>query len=72
MSDCQCQICCFSRSVSAEINKLEDPSSQEFFLNLYDMLIHTEMDRDHYKAIIEGKWPNADDLIKRRREKLQN
>lgn len=72
MSDCQCQVCHFSRLVNVEIQKLEDSGAKNFFLNLYDMLIHTEMDRDYYKAIIDGKWPNADELIQRRRQKLSN
>lgn len=69
---CQCQVCYFSRLVNAEIQKLEDPDAQNFFLNLYDMLIHSEMDKDFYKAIVEGDWPDADDLIKRRRERKSN
>jgi hypothetical protein len=72
MSKCECQVCYFSRLVNAEIQKLEDPDAQNFFMNMYDMLVHAEMDKDYYKAIVDGQWPNADELIKKRREKLQN
>ena len=72
MSKCECQVCYFSRLVNAQIQKLEDPDAQNFFLNMYDMLIHAEMDRDYYKSIVDGQWPNADELIQKRRNKGKN
>jgi hypothetical protein len=72
MSKCQCDVCNYSRMVNEYIQKLEDPDDREFFLNMYDMLIHSEMDRDYYKAIVDGQWPNADELIQKRRNKGKN
>ena len=64
---CECEVCYFSRLVNEQIQKLEDPEAQNFFLNLYDMVVHAEMDRDYYKAIVEGVWPNADEIIAKHR-----
>ena len=66
---CECDVCHFSRLVNAQIQKLEDEDAQNFFLNMYDMLIHTEFDRDYYKAIIDGTWPEADKMIMKYRNK---
>lgn len=72
MSECQCQVCCFSRFVGKQLEKIEDENAKLFFQNLYDLYIETEMDRDYYKAIIDGHWPQADEIIKNRREKLSS
>ena len=60
---CECEVCYFSRLVNEQIQKLEDPDAQNFFLNLYDMFIHSEMDKDYYKAIVQNKWPDAGKII---------
>ena len=33
-------------------------------------LLHAEMDRDYYKSIIEGTWPDADKVIAAARAKF--
>ncbi len=66
---CECDVCHFSRLVNAHIQKLEDEDAQNFFMNMYDMLIHAEFDRDYYKAVIDGTWPEADTLIQKYRNK---
>lgn len=60
---CECDVCYFSRQVNEQIQKLEDPDAQNFFMNLYDMFIHSEMDKDYYKAIVQNKWPDAGRII---------
>lgn len=71
-NQCQCQVCCFSRFVTKQLENIDDETTKLFFRNLYDLYIEAEMDKDYYKAIVDGKWPNADELIKKRREKLSN
>lgn len=38
--------------------------------DLRDILCDVEMDRDYYKAVVQGIWPNADGVIKSSREKM--
>ena len=66
---CQCDVCYYSRQVNAQVQKLEDPDAREFFLNMYDMLIHAEFDKDYYKAIVKNEWPQADEILAKYRMK---
>lgn len=66
---CQCDVCYYSRQVNEQIQKLEDPDAREFFLNMYDMLIHAEFDKDYYKAIVKNEWPQADEILAKYRMK---
>ena len=71
-NQCQCQVCCFSRFVTKQLEKIDDETTRLFFRNLYDLYIEAEMDKDYYKAIVDGQWPNADELIQKRRNKGKN
>lgn len=66
---CQCDVCYYSRQVNKQIQKLEDPDAREFFLNMYDMLIHAEFDKDYYKAIVKNEWPQANEILAKYRMK---
>lgn len=66
---CQCDVCYYSRQVNERIQKLEDEDTREFFLNMYDMLIHAEFDRDYYRAVVKNEWPDADKILAKHRNK---
>lgn len=36
---------------------------------MYDQLEEIETDRDYYRVIVDGTWPNADEVIKHIRSK---
>lgn len=65
---CECTVCQYSRKVQANLEGLP-PEKKAFFEDMYDILIHTEMDRDYYREIIRGRWPGSDEIIQRYREK---
>ena len=65
---CNCEVCQYSRKVQENLEGLPE-DKRKFFEDMYEILVHVEMDRDWYKCIIEGVWPNADDIIQRSRER---
>ena len=59
---CNCQVCQDTRNFRAELNQLP-AEHQSVFDGLYDNLLHVEMDRDYYHAILEGSWPSAKEIL---------
>lgn len=68
---CQCEICVRSRSFNDRI-ELIPIEHQEYFRAMYDQLLEAEMDRDYHKVIVDGTWPNADEVIKHIRTAKQS
>lgn len=72
MSECNCSVCERNKAFEKHLQDV-DEKSRSFFMNLYDSFLEIEMDRDYYKVIVDGTWPNADDVIKHvRAKKAQN
>ena len=46
-----------------------DEDQRQFFEQMYESLIETQYDLDYYKAIVDGSWPMADEIIARKRRK---
>jgi hypothetical protein len=69
VSCCQCNVCKRGAVVYARLQLL--PKDQrEFWENLYDELLHVELDRDVNAAIIDGSWTDADAWIAQRRARV--
>lgn len=43
-------------------------ADRDWWEHIYEQLLHTELDRDWALSIIEGSWPDADEIIKNQRE----
>ena len=65
---CECEICVRSRSFNDVVEALP-AEHQEYFRVMYDQLLEIEHERDYYKVIVDGTWPNADEVIKHIRSK---
>jgi len=68
LKDCTCPLCQRIR----KIRKVMAASKGEmyaFLLELAEELAHVEMDRDYYKSIVEGSWPQADKIIENARKR---
>lgn len=65
---CECEICARSRLFEDRIQAIPI-EHQEYFRAMYDQLLEIEMNRDYYKVIVDGTWPNADEVIKHIRSK---
>lgn len=61
---CECEVCQLSRKVSKKLDLLPE-DQRTFWEEMYDALVHAEFDRDYYRSVIDGSWPNADLVIER-------
>ncbi len=68
---CPCKICRRNRVYDKHISLIKgaglEDETIDFIKGQYSDLNHVEMDRDYYKAILYGTWPNADEIIHRLR-----
>ena len=42
---------------------------RDFFMSMYHDMVHLQSKHNHQRDVINGSWPNADEVIKRKREK---
>lgn len=61
---CNCQVCQDTTHFRAELTQLP-AEHQPVFEGLFDDLLHVEMDRDYYHAILDGSWPSAAEILSR-------
>lgn len=64
---CQCKLCSRTREFRTKLEAVPE-QEREFWSNMYEYLCETEADRDYYKAVVEGTWPTADEVIKNHRK----
>ncbi len=60
---CKCNICTRTRAFNSNIALISHQGVRDYVIELYDHMMHVEMDRDLYKSVIDGSWPNADQFI---------
>jgi hypothetical protein len=69
---CGCKLCSDNRAEQKrrkEIGFDDFPeNAKNLILQLDDIIGNLMMDVDYAEAIIDGSWPNADEIIKNRRE----
>ena len=61
---CDCPVCFKINLLDEHLAKIEDEDVKKFFINLSESYISIETDRDYYKAIIQGVYPDADTRFK--------
>ena len=69
---CNCRICEQSREFYKHMDILKAArlgAFAEFFEDIYSELAHVQMDNAVNKAIIDGSWPDADQIIETARAK---
>ena len=59
---CECELCIRTKKFIAALEKIPE-SERAFWTDIFDLLGNVECDRDYYKAIVEGSWPSADEVI---------
>jgi hypothetical protein len=67
-SSCKCAVCQAHRTFQEHLAQVPE-HLKPYFEALYDIHVHTALDRDYYAAIVDGSWPDADELIKRIRDR---
>lgn len=60
--NCTCRVCERHRSIVAHLANIPE-TERPFFEDLVSELEHAEMDRDHLQAILDGSWPNAEEVL---------
>lgn len=70
MNDCKCKICERTRKTILIADYGSEDEKADYIMELYDLLCCTEADLDYEKAIVDGSWPTADEVIKFRRKLL--
>ena len=63
-----CPVCQRTRKFREALERVPE-KDKEFWSDIFSTLFHAESDRDYYHAIVEGSWPNADEVIARHRAK---
>lgn len=67
---CNCAVCSYYERVKSAIDALPT-EHQEFFNIMYDDYVHLQSKYNHQRAVIDGSWPNADQIIKHKRMKRE-
>ena len=65
---CNCNLCIRTRQFRETLEKIPE-QDREFWSKMYDYLCEVEDDRDYYKAVVDGSWPTADEVIAYHRTK---
>ncbi len=65
---CNCKICVQGREFRRIVSQLP-PLDQEWMDEFYEEYCNSGLDANVNEAIIDGTWPNADEIIKFAREK---
>lgn len=66
---CACDLCERNNTVADALARLP-VSERDFWAGIYEDLSTAEMDRDWANAIIDGSWPDADEVIERARDRI--
>ena len=64
---CNCAVCMYYKEFKERIILLPE-EQREFFIKMYEDMVHLQSRFNHQRAIIDGSWPNADSIIKKKRE----
>jgi hypothetical protein len=68
MKKCDCSMCQRTLHFRAALDSVPEKDAQ-FWSDIFSALLNAESDRDYYCAIVDGSWPNADELIAKNRLK---
>lgn len=63
-----CPICQRTRLFRQALERVPE-QDKEFWDGIFDALFHADSDRDYWRSIVDGSWPNADDVIAKYRPK---
>ena len=66
---CKCQTCVEGREFTRIIAQLPQ-SDKEWMENFRETQLNEQLDANVNECIINGTWPNSDEIIKSQRDKL--
>lgn len=68
MATCTCKLCIESHHFFDVISTLPNPEDRKWMEALYEKINYERFDANYNEAIIDGSWPNADDIIEQQRK----
>jgi uncharacterized NAD(P)/FAD-binding protein YdhS len=72
---CDCKLCVRHREFESQLAKIPGVQAKQlrdYFRTLLDCINEAEFDSAYYRAIVDGSWPQADELIDNiRKQRLQ-
>lgn len=60
---CQCELCQYTRKFDEHAKSITSPEARQFFEDMFERLNCAESDAEIKQAVIDGSWPNADEVI---------
>lgn len=61
MTRCACEICRYGDEYHRNLERVPD-DVRPFFADAYEKHCMTDVDRDYYRCIVMGQWPNSHGL----------
>ena len=71
MTGCNCAQCVRSRRMQFILDGGSIEELKALVIELYDLVMNTEMDLNHAQAVIDGSWPDAERVIRTARARLK-
>jgi hypothetical protein len=69
---CECFSCTIDRNISKAIAEKNIDKLAELTRQVLNLWICAEDERDFYQSIVDGSWPNAEEILTRSLEKIKN
>lgn len=66
---CECRLCQLALRIESTIAGREVEPMKEMLLEVYSLYMSTLLDENWASAVIDGSWPNADEIIAHARKK---
>ena len=60
---CDCDLCQLSKRIDRAIKKKDFDEMVALITELANWLASAEFDRDYYKSIVDGSWPQAEEIL---------
>lgn len=60
---CQCDLCKMSKRIDRTIEKRDLDEMAILIKDLANWMASAEFDRDYYKSIVDGSWPQAEEIL---------
>lgn len=60
---CRCDLCNMGRRIRKAIKNRDHDEMAAIIDELDELWCNAEFDRDYYKAIIDGSWPQAEEIL---------
>lgn len=68
MLKCECKSCKMSAAYEVALEHVPE-EHKAVFVELYEECVHAQTDAAYYRSIVEGVWPNSEEILAQYRQK---